>query len=414
MKKIIILQIFSFFLGSSFSFYGYGEDIEDNQGKSQFITELNDFSFGNQSSSIWENTLSILSLQYNYTASEIINSNFADSYLSNISYTFPLSQTSYLTFGHNPSSISNARLFINNFSYIGSDELSVSDEAIAYNVLYDNDGGISKSYFNFVRKFSKKFYLGLKYSMIYGNLEQNKIIRLYDLEYSNDEQNNLDVDYTLSDSILINSVNEFRGGSVQIETNFKSKYYDLILSTTYSLPLNIKNSFFFDENIENMQNLEQLQTYFQPNQIISYEDSKGFKDASVGFRYKIDEDYCWQLSLNHSKSYDYNGSMLNPDLDINSLNLHYIKSKSFLNASNLDNSITKIGLYYKSLGNQTMQENDYGLTLDYGIRLKDKNYFSIFIKLGQKSYKYLHLDSESYQIFGFRMDNVEKWFLKGD
>ena len=414
MRNILILLILLVSNVSGFAFYGYGENIEDNKSNPFFITEANDFFSLNESSSMWSDTFSNLSLQYDYTSSRIVNTDISNSYLSNINYTFPFDKTTYLAFGYNPSTISKIRLFADNFSFIGSNELSTINEPIAYNILYDNDGGISKSYLSYLKKISKNFFLGIKYSRIYGNLEKDKIIYLYDLQYSESDQNNLNVNYILNDSIFINSVNEFSGSSIQLETNLKSKSYDLIFAATYYFPLKIKNRFFFDENIVDIQNLEQLQTYFQPNQIINYRDSEGLKDVCLGLRFKFDEVKSWLFRYNHSQSYDYNISMLAPDFEINSLTLSFKYAKSSLSESILNKSVMKLSLHYKNLNNNDIDEIDYGLSLNYGLRLYDKNYFSIFIKAGQKTNKYLDLGNESYQILGFKMDNFEKWFLKGD
>tara|TARA_B100000401_G_C52360375_1_gene510038 strand:- start:244 stop:450 length:207 start_codon:yes stop_codon:yes gene_type:complete len=64
----------------------------------------------------------------------------------------------------------------------------------------------------------------------------------------------------------------------------------------------------------------------------------------------------------------------------------------------------------KNIGNV---DYDYGLSVEYGARLINKNYFSIFLRMGNKSHNYIELDNEEYYLVGLRLENIEKWFLKG-
>ena len=111
MRNIVILLISLVSNVLGFAFYGYGENIEDNKSNPFFITEASDFFSFNESSSMWSDTFSNLSLQYDYTSSRIVNTDITNSYLSNINYTFPFDKTTYLVFGYNPSTISNIKLF---------------------------------------------------------------------------------------------------------------------------------------------------------------------------------------------------------------------------------------------------------------------------------------------------------------
>ena len=56
--------------------------------------------------------------------------------------------------------------------------------------------------------------------------------------------------------------------------------------------------FFFNEGIENMQNLEQIQAYFQPNQTIIYEDEANLKNFYLGLRYKLNGSQSLVLKFN--------------------------------------------------------------------------------------------------------------------
>ena len=70
-------------------------------------------------------------------------------------------------------------------------------------------------------------------------LKQNKILRIYDLEFTPLENNNYETGYELADSMIINKVHQFTGNSIEFESRFKINKYDFVLSGAYNLPLEI-------------------------------------------------------------------------------------------------------------------------------------------------------------------------------
>ena len=195
--------------------YGFGEYVEDNYFRSSLIVESSDYLVENNFSSIWLDPKSIFSIQYNFQSSGLESKSFSDSYLSAVSYSFPIKKSSYCTLGFNPYTISNANFYDYNYKSLDSEDISTLSENIIYNVLYSNNGGISKAYIDFSSKFSNNFYLGFKYSFLFGNLEQNIKIRTYDLGYNPEDEEVYS--YSVSDSILINRVNEYKGSSLRVQ-----------------------------------------------------------------------------------------------------------------------------------------------------------------------------------------------------
>ena len=396
------------------SMHGFGEYVEDNYNNSLFITEPSPYFVENNFSSIWKNTNSILNVQYNFRSSQSDNFTLADSYLASLNYTFPLNGLNYFSIGFNPYTISNADFYASQYSYLPANEIESLDSAIAYNVMYNNDGGISKSYLSLLTKISNKVCLGFKYSFLFGNLERNRRIRLYDLNYSFDDEDQILTEYVLNDSILINSTNEYSGSNFQIESKYKTEDIEFFISGTYHFPLRVESKFFFNEGIENMQNLEQIQTYFQPNQVINYENEANLKNFYLGFRYKMNEIQSFLFKLDKNKAFNYNeNSMYLPDTDSFSINLSFNSTSKIFTISDLNYINYKIGLFYKKIENSTVSDYDYGLELDYGFRLLDQNYFALSLKVGEKSYQYMDLDNERYYLIGFKIENIEEWFLKG-
>ena len=405
---------FSITYCSHLSMSGFGEYVEDSYSNFLFITEPSPYFVENNFSSIWKGTDSALTIDYSIRSSKSDNFNLADSYLSSINYAFPLTSLSYFSIGFSPYTISDVDFYTSEYLYVPVGQIESVDSPIAYNLIYDNDGGISKSYLNFTTKISKKIFLSFKYSYLFGNLERNKTIRLYNLNYSLDENNEMIANYLLSDSILINSANEFSGSSLQIESKYETDKIDFFMSGTYHFPLNVESKFFFSDGISNMQNLEQLQTYFQPNQSISYENERNLKNFYIGLRYKMDNIQSFLLKLDQNKAFEYNeNSMYLPDFDSFSVNFSYNSSSKIFTITNLNYINYKIGLFYKSKESGDISDYDSGLEIDYGFRLSNKNYFGLSLRFGEKTFNSLQLYKERYYFIGLKIENIEQWFLKG-
>ena len=414
MKIIINLSIIiSFIYSSNLSMYGFGEYVENNFSPF-FITTPSEYFVENNFSSIWGETESVLSMQYNFQVGDLNQNKLSNSYLASVSYSFPLRSFNYCTIGFNPYTISDGDFYADEYNYISANEIASLDTPIAYNVLYSNNGGISKAYINFCNKIFGQFYLGVKYSFLFGNLEQNKKVRLYDLEYSLDDEDEMIVEHVISDSLSINRVNKYKGSSIQIESKFKLKNSDFIISGTYMFPLKVKSSYFYNDNLNSLQNLEEIQTYLQPNQNITYDNQSMWKNFSLGYQYRLNSTEFLAFNLMKQNPFNYNvNSMHLPDPDIYSANLHFNSVNKIFTISKLNYINYKIGMFYNLIESLNSSDYNYGIYLDYGFRLFDKNYFSISFKVGEKSHKYIDLNNEKYCIIGLKLENIEEWFLEG-
>jgi len=392
--------------------YGFGDYVEDDYLRSSFIVESSDYLIENNFSPIWLDSKSIFSFQYNFRSSSLDSKSISKSYLSAISYSFPLKKSRYCTIGFNPYTISNANFYDYNYKSLSTEDISTLNESIIYNSIYSNSGGISKAYIGLSSQFFNNFYIGLKFSSLFGNLEQNIKIRTYDLEYEiNDEEVEGSYTYSANDSILINRVNEYKGSSVQLESKYDYNDLEFLFSTTYNLPLQVSSNYFYGSSLTN---LEQIQTYIQPNQNIVYKNESMFKNFTLGLKYNLDDMSYTFLKLGKQNSFEYNSdSMYLPDPEIYSIDIGYnLISKIFI-SSKLNYMNYRLGAFYKVMKLQNISDYDYGVIFNYKIRLSDMNSYSFFVKAGNKTYNHIDLDKEQYYLVGLKLENLEKWFLKG-
>ena len=405
---IKILLCSSILYSSYSSMYGFGDYVEDDYLRSSFIMESSDYYVENNFSPIWLDSKSIFSFQYNFMSSNLGSKSLSGSNLSAVSYSFPLRKSMYCTIGFNPYTISDASFYDYNYKSLDSENISTLNESIIYNTLYSNDGGISKAYIDFSSYFFNKFYIGIKYSSLFGNLEQSIKIRSYELNY---DQNEDTFSYSVNDSILINRVSEYRGGSVQLDSKYDYDNLEFILSGTYNSRLKVNSNYFYGTSLSN---LEQIQTYIQPNQNISYKNKSMLKKVTLGLKYNLDDISYALLKLSKQNAFEYNSdSMYLPDPDVYSINIWYnLISKIFI-SSKLNYMNYRLGAFYKIMKFEQISDYDYGITFDYKIRLSDMNSYSIFFKAGNKTYNHIDLSNEKYYMVGLKLENLEDWFLKG-
>lgn len=411
MWSIKIILCFSLLYSSYMSMYGFGDYVEDDYFRSSFITESSDFFVENNFSPIWLDSKSIFSFQYNFKSSDLNSSSISKSYLSAISYSFPLKKSRYCTIGFNPYTISNANFYDYHYRSLDTEDISTLSENIIYNSIYSNSGGISKAYISLSSQLFNNLYIGLKFSSLFGNLEQNIKIRTYDLEYEAEDEQSGSYSYSANDSILINKVSEYEGSSIQLESKYDNNNLEFVFSTTYNLPLKVSSNYFYGSSLTN---LEQIQTYIQPNQNIAYKNKSMFKNFDLSLKYNLDDMSYTFLKLGKQNSFEYNtDSMYLADPDIYSVDIGYnLISKIFI-SSKLNYMNYRLGAFYKIMKFQDMSDYDYGIIFNYKIRLSDMNSYSLFIKAGNKTYNHIDLDKERYYLVGLKLENIEKWFLKG-
>ena len=272
MKKYIACILLSFSIPYA-SMYGFGEYVDDSP---VFITDYSSNYFGfklNNMSS--RSTESVFNVSYNVKSSSSSIGALDNSYLSSFSFLFPIFSKHFFKFGVAPYTNSDLSFFDSSYSYIPNNS-SLDLDAIAYNTNYESIGGISKAYINYSSEFFKNFFFGLEYSYSFGNLEQNKKIILYDINYNQIDDSEYSIDYSLNDSMIIKKIHNFKGHSLKVESKFLSNKNEFIISGLYDFPLYVSTRLFYNpfvtpsnESLGVYEDLEQLESAVDANQIIA-------------------------------------------------------------------------------------------------------------------------------------------------
>ena len=416
------ILLFSFSFSSYLSLYGFGEYVNSDYPLCYFITENSShFIKNNQNSSFWDKNETIFNIAYSIHSNEMNNNSIYNSYLSSLSYTIPVGKSKYLTFGINPYTLSNINFQETSYTYIGVNQNSNLINPLSYNTNYMSDGGISRAYLNFTYKLSDKIYLGIKNSHLFGNLEHQKIIRLYDIVYGVNDDGEFDIDstsYSLSDSMIVNKVNEFKGNSIQFEGKYINDNNEFILSGTYDFPLEVKMKMFLNpfinpsnELLGLFQSLEEMEYYTDPDQIFSYRLESMLKNYSLGYRWRMNEKSILFRFMKQN-AYDYdNNLMYLEDPNISSMNILYSANKS-LSGTNIFQY--RLGLFYKILETSGPDDYDYGISGDFEFRFIDKDAFNISFTIGERTHNLLDINNERYFSLKLNLENVEKWLIKGE
>jgi len=342
-----------------------------------------------------------------------------NSYLSSLSYTIPMGKDKYLAFGLNPHTLANIDFQETFYNYIGVGENSDLVNPLSYNTNYISDGGISKAYLNLTCKLSDKIYLGVKSSHLFGNLERQKIIRLYDIIYGVNDNGEFDIDstyYSLNDSMIVNKVNEFKGNSLQLEGKYVNNDNEFILSGVYRFPLKIKMKMFLNpfvnpsnESLGLFSSLEEMEYYTDPNQVFSYRLEPMIKSYSLGYKRKMDEKSMLFRFMRQNAD-DYNNRfMYLQDPDIVSIDFLYTSNLPLLNYSQYE-----VGLFYKVLKIAESDDCDYGITGGLNLKFIDKDAFNISFRIGERTHNLLEINKERYFSLRLSLENIEEWFIKGE
>ena len=413
MKKYLLIFVISFLFPYG-AIYGFGEYVNT----SSFITDYssNYFNFKLQDVSYRE-TESVFNISYNvkYCYNEVDKNN--NSYLSSFSFLFPVLERNFLRFGVKPYTYSNINFSSNQYSYISAD----SDlQALAYNSDYESIGGISKAYLDYSFELSSDFLLGVQYSYSFGNLEQNKKIKLYDIEYSNSDTEDLySVSYTLNDSMIVKKIHNFTGHSFKLESKFRIDRDELVLSALYDFPMTVKTRLFYNpfvsvsnQSLGVYDNLEQLESALDANQIIDNKYDGGIKKVLLQYKKHYQNSDYFTLRLWSQNKFNYSSDLMYlPDLKINSIYFGYEFYNPNYRLSTFDYVNYKIGFFYSSLDDHN---HDYGLEFNYGINYSENNNMFISFRYGNRSHSLLGFDNEEYYLIKFNLENIENWFLKGD
>tara|TARA_Y100000768_G_scaffold236316_1_gene178712 strand:- start:906 stop:2153 length:1248 start_codon:yes stop_codon:yes gene_type:complete len=414
MNKYIVMIVVSFSFPYS-SIYGYGEYVYSDF---DFITDYSSSYIDYKSKGISNRaTESVFNISYNIKSSSADVSKLENSYLSSFSFLFPVSIGHFIKFGVSPYTNSNINYFDDTYSYISANP-SLGLGPLAFNSNYESIGGISKAYLNYSTMVNDNFFIGIEYAHSFGNLEQNKKIFLYDIVY--DEANDdVLINYSLNDSMIIKKIHTFDGSSAKIEAKFRSNKNEYTISALYDFPLSVETRIFYNpflnssnESLGIYEDLEQLESALDANQSNQYKYESGLKNLIFQFK-KEHKDYKYLvLQLASLDNFNYSASTMNlPDRTTKSIYLGYESYNPNYRLSSFEYINYKIGFYFKSLD---YSDHDYGLQFDYGLNYAENNNMFISFKYGYQTHNLLNIGTEKYYFISLNLESIENWFLKGD
>jgi len=413
MNKYIVIIMFSFSVPYS-SMYGYGEYVYSDP---YFITDYSSNYIDSKFNGISNRTTeSVFNISYNIKSSMTDISKLENSYLSSFSFLFPVSNGHFLKFGVSPYTTSNISYFDDAYSYISANPL-LGLGPLAFNANYESVGGISKAYLSYSTMLNDNFFFGIEYAHSFGNLEQNKQIFLYDLVYD-DSNDDILINYSLNDSMIIKKIHTFNGSSAKIEAKFCSNKNEYTISALYDFPLSINTRLFYDpflnssnESLGIYEDLEQLESALEANQSNQYKYESAMKNLIFQFKTEnIDYKYLvFRLAFLDNFNYSANTMSL-PDRTSKSIYIGHESYNPNYRLSPFEYINYKIGFYFKSLNHN---DYDYGLQLDYGLNYAENNNMFISFKYGYQTHNLLNIDTEKYYFISLKLESIENWFLKG-
>ena len=415
MSRYIIYMLFSL-LSSYSSMYGFGNYVDDetfitDYSSNYFYFKLNDLSN--------RGTESVFNISYRAKSSSAPIGKLDNSYLSSFSFLFPVLDSHFFRIGFNPYTNSDILFFDGNYTYIQGDP-SLGVSAIAYNTNYQSLGGISKAYIDYSTQLSQNVFIGFGYSYLFGNLEQNKEIKLFDINYSQlEDETNYSVDYTLNDSMVIKKIHNFEGHNIKIESRILFNSSELTVSGAYNFPINVATRLFYNpfinpsnESLGLYDDLEQLESALDANQVIDNKYDGGLKKTMLQYRLGYDDFNYFVFRLSSLNRFNYKTDLMYlPDSNVESIYFAHESYNPNYRTSSFDYINYKIGIFYNFLDNN---DYDYGLELNYGITYAENNSIFISLKYGNRSHSFLNFDLEKYCLISFNLENIENWFLKGD
>ena len=311
-------------LSSYSSMYGFGDYVDDatfitDYSSNYFYFKLNDLSN--------RNTESVFNISYRVKSSLTPIGKLDNSYFSSFSFLFPVLNSHFFRIGINPYTNSDILFFDGNYTYISGDP-SLGTNAIAYNTNYESLGGISKAYIDYSTQLFENIFIGFGYSYLFGNLEQNKKIKLFDINYSQlEDETNYSVDYVLNDSMVIKKIHNFKGHNIKIESKILFNSSEFIVSGEYNFPVNISTRLFYNpfinpsnESLGLYDDLEQLESVLDANQTISNRYDEGLKKMMLQYRTEYNDFDYFVLRLSSLNQFNYKEDLMYlPDSNVKSI-----------------------------------------------------------------------------------------------
>ena len=166
-----------------------------------------------------------------------------------------------------------------------------------------------------------------------------------------------------------------------------------------------------NESLGIFDTLEEMEYYTDPNQVFSYKIEPAIKNYSFGYRWRYNEKYLsWKLMKHNADDFNTNLMYLR-EPDITSIDLFYGSGQVL---SNLNHINYKLGLFYKILKNSNFNDYDYGMVANFSLKFIDNDAFNISFRIGERTHNLLDINKEKYFSINLNLENVEKWFIKGE
>ena len=147
--------------------YGFGEYVEGDNLSSQFLSQSSNYlSEDNKIKSNFENSYTAFNINYSFKSNDI---KWNSSYISDFNFNFPLGDSKFVSLGLSPYTVSGLDFEEDSYS---------SGLSYIYKTYYSNNGGISNAYINFIYNVFNKVSFAVRYSYLFGNLEQNKTTKI--------------------------------------------------------------------------------------------------------------------------------------------------------------------------------------------------------------------------------------------
>ena len=329
-----------------------------------------------------------------------------DQSINLLSFTFPISNMSILSFGLTPLTKSNFNIIDSNFSLVPGNELS---DPVAYSNRYDINGGISQFYIAMASQRSNRFSLGLKWQKLFGNQFFNNKNYTYSITY-----NQLEVpDYTLVDSTISETDRNYNGSNIELDCRFFiNEKSTVALVTNFSLHTSITQSYRVLWDAPNGQRL-----------IISSEDKKlklnkfNIRSFALGYsQLLIKNKLRFNLEYHYSNPITYDNEFMIFGQDPPKYNsLHAgISKEIYLSQTNIINSLS-LGLGGSAKKIKINNDDVYDLNISFGISLdyaKNSNKLDLSFQIGNIVNPIENINSEKYINVNLGIIAGDVWFME--
>jgi len=424
MKVLIIILLLNFCSAqaSGVSVFGLGDRLgnidaaSQGLGKSNFFTgNLNGISFSSPSS-IWKTNLTCFNINSGMNFLDIPeNRQLFHQSLSLFSVTFPIKKEMSIGFGIRPLYRTNKFKFSEDIIFFGEDK-SNTGSPIAYEKLFQIDGGLSKLFFQYSSRINRQFSIGIEYAFLFGNFVLKESRYMYSVALESEGNISLS-EYNYGDSIYYLNIldgeltnilknKRIKSSEIIIEGSFKKQFWQLLLRGI----INGQAEFFLNtsETTDGMQSIYD---------IVKMESAK-FSSIGIGYNYFTNNNYGLILETHISKPFNISKEVLLFNImppSENSFHLGFYRNILNKNYGYWSNFSLRFGSYIKEINFVEYSNNyfDYGLTFGIGLELlSNSQFFDISLCAGKRGNPLFEGESEKYIGIHLGLTTGEKWFLK--